>query len=100
MPAASWGKQGIRMAQAETTATHDARSGGNIGRPSALRIAAIDPIIREAALELFLETGFEAVTMDMIAQRAQISKRTLYKRYRSKLDLLRVVVNDQVGRWI
>lgn len=70
------------------------------GRPSASRASAIDAIIRKAALELFLEEGFDAVTMEMIAKRARVSKPTLYTRHPGKVELLRVVVQDEVMRWI
>jgi AcrR family transcriptional regulator len=70
------------------------------GRPSVSRATSIDRQIRAAALELFLEQGFDAVTMDMIAQRAQVSKPTLYTRHQGKVELLRVVVQDEVARWL
>jgi AcrR family transcriptional regulator len=38
--------------------------------------------------------------MDMIAQRAQVSKPTLYTRHQGKVELLRVVVQDEASRWL
>ncbi len=40
--------------------------------------------ILAAARELFLSMGFEATSMDLVAQRASASKTTLYTRYPSK----------------
>lgn len=70
------------------------------GRPSVSRATSIDAQIRAAALQLFLEQGFDAVTMEMIAQRAEVSKPTLYTRHDSKVELLRVVVHEEVARWL
>ena len=70
------------------------------GRPSVSRATSIDAQIRAAALALFLEQGFDAVTMEMIAQRTGVSKPTLYTRHDSKVDLLRVVVHEEVARWL
>lgn len=69
------------------------------GRPTSERIAAIDTAIREAALAVFLDTGFDAATMEGLAQRARVSKGTLYARYESKEHLFRAVIEDEIGRW-
>ena len=42
------------------------------------------PTILAAARALFLELGFDATSMDLVAQRAAASKTTLYTRYPSK----------------
>jgi len=44
--------------------------------------------ILEAAYRLFLEKGYRHTTMDDIAQDLGMSKKTLYKYYPGKLDLL------------
>jgi len=44
--------------------------------------------ILQAAREVFAESGFEDTTMDKIAERAGISKGTLYLYFKSKGDLL------------
>lgn len=69
------------------------------GRPTPERTAAIDAAIREAALAVFLNAGFAAATMEAIAQRAQVSKGTLYARYDSKEQLFRAVIEDEISRW-
>jgi len=55
------------------------------GRP---RSAVADEAIREAAVELFAERGFEGLSVDDVATRAGVSKATIYRRYPSKVDLV------------
>ena len=55
------------------------------GRP---RDAALDANILRAAMELLGESGLNAVTMDAVAQRAGAGKASLYRRWRSKDELL------------
>lgn len=54
--------------------------------------------ILAAGRGLFLEHGFDAVTMDMVAQRAPVSKATLYAHFASKEDLFTAVVVDEADR--
>lgn len=56
-------------------------SQGRRGRPAneALRQTIID-----AASELFVELGFQAATMDKVAQRAKISKLSIYRHFENK----------------
>lgn len=68
------------------------------GRPTADRALAIDAGIRAAALDLFLDAGFEATSMDAIAARAPVSKGTLYARYENKQQLFRAVMEDELER--
>lgn len=46
----------------------------------------------DAALELFVERGFAATRVDDVAQRAGVSKGTVYLYWSSKEDLLRAVI--------
>ncbi len=50
--------------------------------------------ILKGATTLFLEQGFNAVSMDKIAQAAPVSKATLYKYFASKSDLLAAVIKE------
>lgn len=50
-----------------------------------------DRIIEEAS-ELFRIYGIKAVTMDMLAQRLGISKRTIYEKFKDKDELLTTVL--------
>ena len=81
------------MAEADRLSTERRR-----GRPSPARAAAIERLIRDAALELFLEAGYDAANMDEVAARAGISKGTLYTRFDSKEELFRTVVEAQASR--
>ena len=55
------------------------------GRP---RSAIADTAIREAAVELFAERGFEGVSIEDVAALAGVSRATIYRRYPSKVDLI------------
>ena len=44
--------------------------------------------IAETALRLFLNQGYEATTLDVIAAQADISRRTVFSYFRSKDDIL------------
>lgn len=44
--------------------------------------------IRDAALELFDKYGFDAITMEEIAQHAGISRRTLFRYFENKQEIL------------
>jgi AcrR family transcriptional regulator len=55
------------------------------GRPR--RPDARDAIL-EATLELLAERGFHATTMDAIAERANVGKNTIYRRWSAKGDLI------------
>lgn len=46
----------------------------------------------------FVERGFAGTTMDLVAERARVSKASLYRAYPSKDDLLRAVIADWVDR--
>jgi AcrR family transcriptional regulator len=61
------------------------------GRP---RRAAARPEIIEATLELLAERGFQAATMDAIADRAGVSKNTIYRRWASKEELVADAIHD------
>jgi TetR/AcrR family transcriptional repressor of mexJK operon len=77
------------------------------GRPTRAEATQIHQQLREAAVAVFLETGFGGATMEEIAKAAGITKRTLYARYPDKravfLDVIpwaltRAVENDSGTR--
>ena len=47
-----------------------------------------DAEILDAALEVLAETGYDGMTMDMVAARAQAGKATVYRRWSSKSELV------------
>lgn len=67
------------------------------GRPTAARVVAINRAITEAAMAVFLELGFEAASMEAIAERAGVSKGTLYARFSGKEELLRLLVEERIA---
>lgn len=54
----------------------------------------------DAALELFVEKGFAATRTDEVAQRAGVSKGTLYLYYPSKEELFKAVVRQNIASLI
>jgi TetR/AcrR family transcriptional regulator len=51
----------------------------------------------DAALELFVEKGFSATRAEEVAQRAGVSKGTLYLYYPSKEELFKAVIAQSLG---
>ncbi len=51
----------------------------------------------DAALDLFVEKGFAATRADEVAQRAGVSKGTLYLYYPSKEELLKAVIREHLS---
>jgi AcrR family transcriptional regulator len=47
-----------------------------------------DPEILDAALDVLAETGYDGMTIDMVAARAKAGKATLYRRWPSKAHLV------------
>ena len=50
-----------------------------------------------AAREAFIETGFDTTTMATVAERAGVSVETIYKKFRSKGGLARVVLDTAIA---
>jgi TetR/AcrR family transcriptional regulator, mexJK operon transcriptional repressor len=63
------------------------------GRPRDL--AKLEAIL-DAAHALFLERGIAAATMDAVAERASVSKMTVYANFRDKPALLRAVFDHKI----
>ena len=57
-------------------------------RPGRRRDHTRDPKILDAALQVLAETGFDGMTIDMVAARARAGKATLYRRWPSKAELV------------
>ncbi|MFK3891860.1 TetR/AcrR family transcriptional regulator [Sphingomonas sp. NPDC079357] len=69
---------------------------GRTGRPTAQAAIRLTSHILESARELFFEHGFDGASADMIAERARISKRTLYARFGSKARVFEAVILDEI----
>ncbi|MDG0980412.1 MAG: TetR/AcrR family transcriptional regulator [Halieaceae bacterium] len=69
------------------------------GRPSAKEAVAIQERLKEVALNIFIERGFEQTTMEHIATTANMSKRTLYSRFPDKTSLFFAAVDMAIDRY-
>ena len=77
----------------------EARSRGHGGRPSRVESAQLSDRILDVATGLFLGDGFGATSIEAVAKRARISKRTFYHRFRGKEELFEAVVRRLIERW-
>jgi AcrR family transcriptional regulator len=73
---------------------------GSGGRPSQEEAAKRDARIVEIATAIFMERGFDATTIDAVAEAASVGKATLYARYRDKSALFAAVVQRKVDLWV
>ena len=62
---------------------------GRRGRPTN---EALAQTILDTARELFVELGFQATTLDKVAQRAKISKLSIYRRFENKEALFSAAI--------
>jgi AcrR family transcriptional regulator len=85
------------LQQTETGARPAARGHG--GRPSRVESAQLSDRILDVATALFLDDGFEATSIEAVARRSGISKRTFYHRFRGKEALFEAVVRQLIARW-
>ena len=56
-----------------------------------------DLVLREAALALLAEVGYDRLTMDAVAARARAAKTTIYRRWRDKAELVVDSLNSLKG---
>jgi len=68
------------------------------GRPSKLEAEQLAHRIEDAAAELFFSLGYGATTIEAVAKRARVSKRTLYDRFDDKPALFSAVVHSTIDR--
>src|ERR1700758_5334303 len=70
------------------------------GRPSRQGSARLSDRILDVAAALFLGDGFGATSIEAVARRAGISKRTFYHRFHGKEVLFEAVVRRLIERWL
>jgi AcrR family transcriptional regulator len=70
------------------------------GRPTRLEAAALGDKILDVATALFLGRGFGATSIEAVAGRARISKRTFYHRFRDKGELYTAVIRRLLQNWL
>jgi len=75
-----------------------ARAGSLGGRPSRAQAEKLGERILDAATALFLNHGYGATSIEEVARRARISKRTFYHRFDDKAALFGAVVHRIVER--
>src|SRR6476469_7782553 len=68
------------------------------GRPTLEEAADLDRAVRDTALRLFLEDGYDATSMDAIAREAGTTKASLYARFPSKDALFSSVLTWAIQR--
>jgi TetR/AcrR family transcriptional regulator, mexJK operon transcriptional repressor len=77
-----------------------AETRGRGGRPSRQQSAQLADRILDVAETLFLGHGFGATSIEAVAKRAGISKRTFYHRFTGKERLFEAVVRRLIERWL
>lgn len=70
-----------------------------VGRPTREQQELRHEELLNVALDTFLEKGFEQTTMEEIAIRVGMSKRTVYARYEDKASLFKAAVQRAVQRY-
>jgi AcrR family transcriptional regulator len=71
------------------------RTPGNDNKQTRRRGAELESAILDAAWEQLIAEGYEHFTIDTVAARARTSKPVLYRRWKTREDLLRAVVRDR-----
>jgi AcrR family transcriptional regulator len=76
------------------------KDGRGPGRPSRAQIEARNEELLDRSLDLFLDHGFEATTIDAISSAIGMSRRTIYARYGDKTTLFKAVLQRAIDLWI
>ncbi len=74
------------------------RKSGRGGRPSSSAALQLADRILEAATDLFLMEGYGSTSIEAVATRAGVSKRTFYHRFEDKAALFVAVVHRIIGQ--
>ena len=80
----------------QTTDTHSDTAGAasRRGRP---QDGSRDQTLRDTALDLLAEIGYDRLTIDAVAARARSSKTTIYRRWTGKAELVVDALNSRKG---
>lgn len=68
------------------------------GRPTREQAQARQAEMLDAALDMFLDKGFELTTMEAVAAAVGMTKRTIYARYPDKAALFMAAVGRAIAR--
>lgn len=74
------------MKKVRETKSEETKKNAALGRK---RDDTLDARIIEAAIDVLAQTGFDSMTMDMVAASAKTGKATVYRRWSSKAELVR-----------
>lgn len=75
------------------------RSPAQTGRPTRENARRRQEELLERALEMFAQTGFELTTLEGIAASMNMTKRTIYARYKDKGELFEAALKRAIERW-
>jgi TetR/AcrR family transcriptional regulator, mexJK operon transcriptional repressor len=85
-------------ATVRTTRRLSSKSRG--GRLTRNAVLERDRRLLDNATELFLERGFDATSIDAVADAARVSKPTVYAQYGDKRGLFKAVLKREIDRWL
>lgn len=88
----------MTTAAIERTDAEVKRGGG--GRPTREEAARRQEHLIAVATTLFMERGFDATSIDAVAEAAGMSKPTVYARYRDKRALFEAVLRERIAAWL
>lgn len=70
------------------------------GRPTRAMIELRNEELLDRSLDLFLDQGFEATTIDTICATVGMARRTIYSRYGDKETLFKAALQRAIDQWI
>jgi len=76
------------------------QAGGATGRPRAADVASPTQALPAVAEDALIERGYKGATLDLIASRAKVSKKTIYAKYGGKPGLLRAVLRRMADEFM
>jgi TetR/AcrR family transcriptional regulator, mexJK operon transcriptional repressor len=76
------------------------RPRGAGGRPTQEEAARRDERLLDVATAMFMERGFDATSIDAVAEAAGVSKPTVYARYPGKRELFAAVLRARIHSWL
>lgn len=82
------------------TETVEGRGGRSGGRPTAAAAALLETSILDHATAAFLQDGYAAASIEAIARRAHVAKRTIYARWDGKPVLFLAVLQRLIAGWL
>ena len=91
---------GLAATKTRTAAPRREASKSRGGRPTKSAAIERDQRLIEVATRLFLDRGFDATSLDAVAEAARVSKPTVYSRYGDKRGLFTAVLRREIARWL